>query len=294
MKKNLIAVLVALLVVFGLCQCGKPATETMPDVVGQSVAQAIETLNQAGYKDQTLKNPNGGKADTGVVVGQSPKAHTEQATDTKVTLTVRDFRQEKRERIAKAKKMEEARKAREAEEARKAREARLTQVANEINGKNAVQSVDRLKAENMFGRISPARPGILGDDPEQDLRGFNDSGIEWLVVDATVRMDDGVIDISVDTKTHVDAVNAEKALEGKLSMGAAITACEEYGRQQYPAGFKAHWLGKDAAPADADTWSVRMSVDVTNMFGAKMKDRTCFCKVTGTTDSPQVVDFVLQ
>lgn len=88
MKRNLIAVLFAVLVIVGLTCCGGPGSNAMPDVTGRSVAQAIEMLDDAGYYDQTLRYSDGDRAYGGMVCGQSPQAGTEQSTDVRVVLTV--------------------------------------------------------------------------------------------------------------------------------------------------------------------------------------------------------------
>lgn len=298
MKKNLIAILFALLVVVGLVGCGGDETKPVPDVTGQSMSQAVETLQDAGFYLQTFQTPAGNKAFGGTVTRQSPEAGSEQPTYTKITMTVEsDMEIQKREFEKDMKKA--AKKRAKEEKARKAKEDRVKRVADEIRGTNAMQAIERLEQEHMSGRIT-TNNGIKEDELKQTIKEYADMGIDWVVTEATPRMsgDDGVVDITVDTKARADAANAAKEqsdrLEGKLSMGAAFTACEEYGRHQYPAGFKAHAFSRTAAPADDNTWSVRMTVDVTNMYGAEMKDLTCVCKVTGTTASPQVVDFTVQ
>lgn len=290
MKKNLIAILFAILVVVGLAHCGGPETKTVPDVTGQPVAQAIETLNNAGYYNQTLQYPNGDPAYSGIVDRQTPKAGAEKPTDTKITLTMKDTRMKLQDHAAKA---EQEKK----EKEQKVKE-KLDQVAGEIKGKNAMEAMSRLEKEHMTGRITTGS-GIKEDELKQTIKEYADMGIEWVVTEATPRMDgdNGVIDINVDTKARADAATKRQeqadSLEGKLNESAAIVACEEYGERQFPAGFKAHMFSKTATPADNDTWFVRMTVDVTNAYGAKMKDRTCDCKVTGTTENPQVVEFTV-
>ena len=290
MKKNIIAILFAILVVFGLVQCGGDETKTVPDVTGQTVAQAIQTLNDAGYHNQTLKQPDGSKATNGTITKQSPKAGTEQSTDTIIIMTVENAttrRKAKLDKLAKEKAAE------------KAKLDKLFKTASQIKGQNAVQAMNILETNHMLGTIT-YDTGATEDNLEQHIREDDANGIAWVVTDATPIKDDnaGHIDIKVNTKTHVDAATAQKEqadrLSQKLSEGSALTACEQYGSRLYPAGFKMHNLTGVLQPltaVDDNTWSYKATVDVTNMYGTKMKNLTCECKVTGTNADPQVIEF---
>lgn len=62
----------------------------------------------------------------------------------------------------------------------------------------------------------------------------------------------------------------------------------------YPYGFKTHDIMgviQDFTPKNADTWFYKATVDVTNEYGATAKGLTYECSVTGTTASPQVIEF---
>lgn len=283
MKKNILAILFAILIVAGLVQCGSEDPTTIPNVTGQTVYEAIQTLDNAGYHQHTVQYPDGTTAfGNGPVTGQTPKAGSKQDTSTKITLTIQDPNMEARKTEEKARKEKE----------------HLKQVANEIKGKNAVEALDRLAAEHMTGTIS-YKTGLTEPDFEQHIREFDAAGVPWIVLDATPRQDgnNGRIDITVDTKAHAEKANAEKAqsdrLEGKLDQGTALTACKNYGRMQYPAGFKMHTFTglQTPVPADDNTWSFHVTVDVTNMYGTQLHDLTCECQVTGTTTNPQITEF---
>lgn len=274
-KHKGIAILAAILTVTGLAYCGGNETKTVPDVTGQTVPEAIQTLQKAGYYNQTLQDPDGNPTSNGTVTKQTPKAGTEQPTDTKITLTLEN----------------EATK-------NKAKTDKLNQIVNEITGKNAVQAMNILEKEHMSGTVT-TKNGTNEDNLEQRIREDDANGIEWDVTDTTTHLNNGgTIDITVDTKAHIDAAVARQAqadkLEQKLSQASALSACRQYGNQLYPAGFKMHNLTgvlHPFTPVDDDTWSYKVTVDVTNMDGTKMKNLTCDCKVTGTTANPQVIEF---
>lgn len=94
------------------------------------------------------------------------------------------------------------------------------------------------------------------------------------------------------------AEEQKKIDETEKIIGAteAYTACQMYGERQYPYGFKIHGIiGKIAEePIDNNTgWYFKYTVDVTNAFGATMKDKAMECKVHGTSASPNVDYFVV-
>lgn len=81
----------------------------------------------------------------------------------------------------------------------------------------------------------------------------------------------------------------EEALESKLGVIEAMTACEQYGKQNYR-NFKMHSvLGKIAEYAsDDDTWFLKYKVDADGYEQLTME-----CYVTGTSDSPIVKKFTI-
>lgn len=81
-------------------------------------------------------------------------------------------------------------------------------------------------------------------------------------------------------------------LDAKLDCTTAWIAAEQYGKYEYPYGFKLHYIvGRLAEePADENTWFLKAECTVENAYGNKLKG-TCEAKVTGTTDNPKVVSF---
>lgn len=274
-KRKGIAILAAVPIVLGLAYCGGSGTKTVPDVTGQTISEATKTLQKAGYYNQTLQDPDGNPISSGTVTKQTPKAGTEQSTGTNIILTLGN----------------EATK-------NKAKTDKLNQVVNEIKGKNAVQAMNILEKERMSGTVT-TKNGTDESNLEQLIREDDANGIEWDVTDATPHLDNGgSIDITVDTKANIDAAIAQQAqadkLEQRLSQASALAACRQYGKRLYPAGFKMHNLTgvlQPFTPVDDDTWFYKVTVDVTNMYGANMKNLTCDCKVTGTSEKPQAIEF---
>lgn len=85
--------------------------------------------------------------------------------------------------------------------------------------------------------------------------------------------------------------STQEALSAKLDSSYAWQAVERYGEAQYPAGFKLHWwAGKLAEEADDEnTWFLKAYCDVTG----KGEDLECEAKVTGTTENPRVIYFMV-
>lgn len=93
---------------------------------------------------------------------------------------------------------------------------------------------------------------------------------------------------SVD-EANKNQANREQALEEKLSIVSAMTACEMYGKSNYR-NFKMHSIvGKIAESAyDDNTWYLKYYVDANGY-----ENKTMECYVSGTTDNPSVTNFLV-
>ncbi|MBF4613736.1 PASTA domain-containing protein [Curtobacterium sp. VKM Ac-1376] len=76
-----------------------------------------------------------------------------------------------------------------------------------------------------------------------------------------------------------------------LDRAHAGTACDQYGEQQYPYGWKGHTiLGVIAAENQGDHYFWKFEADVTNAYNAEAA-ATVECTVGGSNDTPQVTEF---
>lgn len=76
-----------------------------------------------------------------------------------------------------------------------------------------------------------------------------------------------------------------------LDRAHAGTACDQYGKQQYPYGWKGHMiLGVIATENQGDHYFWKFEADVTNAFNAEAS-ATVDCTVGGSNDNPQVTSF---
>ncbi|MFS2028721.1 MULTISPECIES: PASTA domain-containing protein [unclassified Curtobacterium] len=77
-----------------------------------------------------------------------------------------------------------------------------------------------------------------------------------------------------------------------LDFGWASTACQQYGEQEFPYGFKGHTLiGLLAQEVQGDEIYLKFEADITNGYGAERK-ATVECSVGGTNGSPNVTYFI--
>ena len=100
----------------------------------------------------------------------------------------------------------------------------------------------------------------------------------------------------INTKENVSSqkqVQEEaSALENKLGHIEACQAAEEYGKKQYPYGFKLHYMsgmyGYAVSGKNKDTWKIKCTATITNAYNAS-QEVDCEFKVTGTNTSQIVV-----
>ena len=83
-------------------------------------------------------------------------------------------------------------------------------------------------------------------------------------------------------------------IEEKLSLSKCWVAAEDYGEEMYPYGFELHYImGKIAEELyDDNTWFLKAECTITNEYNAEYES-VCEIKVTGTTDSPQIAEFIV-
>ena len=104
------------------------------------------------------------------------------------------------------------------------------------------------------------------------------------------------VDLYINTKKEAKKQKQLNELENKLGHINACQAVEEYGKEQYPFGFKLHYMkdlqGYQMVGENNDTWRIQCGVTITNAYGASY-DATCQAEITGSNDAPEVTDFVV-
>ncbi len=135
------------------------------------------------------------------------------------------------------------------------------------------------------------------DEIGNDLAGMDLDG--WTVTGQspsgeTKASEDEEILLTCQSPAAAEADKQKAALEKKLDSVSAWTAVQLYGESEYPYGFDLHTaLGVIAEePSDDNTWFLKATCDVTNAYGTEA-EMTCEAHVTGTSDSPVIVDFTV-
>ena len=104
------------------------------------------------------------------------------------------------------------------------------------------------------------------------------------------------VDLYINTKKEAKKQKQLNELESKLGHINACQAVEEYSKEQYPFGFKLHYMkdlqGYQMVGENNDTWRIQCGVTITNAYGASY-DATCQAEITGSNEAPEVTDFVV-
>lgn len=104
------------------------------------------------------------------------------------------------------------------------------------------------------------------------------------------------VDLYINTKKEAKKQKQLNELESKLGHINACQAVEKYGKEQYPFGFKLHYMkdlqGYQMVGENNDTWRIQCGVTITNAYGASY-DATCQAEITGSNEAPEVTDFVV-
>lgn len=202
-------------------------------------------------------------------------------------------------------------------------------VLGSIFGDDDTTKADATTATATAAPISvPDVSGLAGDEAKKNI---TDAGLEvkwdageasvwvasnWIVLTQSPKAgtrvaDNSTVTLKVERKANETATSTATGLPAQsksaapaapaqaadttpsgLDSGWASTACQQYGEQQFPYGFKAHTLiGLLAQEVQGDEIYLKFEADITNGFGAKRK-ATVECLVGGTNGSPNVTSFI--
>lgn len=286
--KKVVALLVIVLLGITLVGCSSP--KVIPDVIGMTPDEAEEVLKDAGFYSVRLEDAEGNFALTSTsieVLSQSPDAGAEAKSSEKIILVVRTNQDASQEEADAAQK-ERDEKAVEKEEIESTLEA--------LEGKSVL---DAEAVVTSLGFTAEYKHSNSGLDYTEEISSESDKS-RWMIVECKkIDIDQKKITLIINTFENVQNEEANaalvSALNEKLSSGHAWQAVEAYGVLLYPYGFKLHYIvGVLALEAeDENTWYMKATCDVTNEYGATMKDLACEAHVTGTSDNPEVVDFTV-
>lgn len=137
-----------------------------------------------------------------------------------------------------------------------------------------------------------------GYDFTEEIKAFDSDQIAKYVITEVNNIDASSkkVYFTINTQENIDKNNKAKEMEetlsSKLESSYAWQAASDYGKNEYPFGFKLHYIkGKLAQEAvDENTWYLKATCTVTNGYNASM-EMECEAKVTGTNDNPEVIEF---
>jgi len=183
-------------------------------------------------------------------------------------------------------------------------DAAVKTIMDNSKGKPAADIYTQLKDLGYSTKFSMSKTKLDATDTVMlSINNPNDPEmIQWMITDfdpKSFSMVNKTVTFFVDSSENITKQNTEvslyDALNKKLDRGHAWQAVQAYGKVKYPYGFTLHWImGKLAErPQDANTWFLKASCDVTNAYGAKEKGLDCEAEVTGTTDNPKVISFMV-
>lgn len=93
---------------------------------------------------------------------------------------------------------------------------------------------------------------------------------------------------------NTPAPSAEKSTSGGLTQTYALSACRQRGKQEFPYGFKPHFITDAAEPIwSPDSVLLQFGATVKNEYNAK-RDVTVNCNVRGSNDKPEVFGWTAQ
>ena len=93
---------------------------------------------------------------------------------------------------------------------------------------------------------------------------------------------------------NMPAPSAEKSTSGGLTQTYALLACRQRGKQEFPYGFKPHFITDAAEPIwSPDSVLLQFGATVKNEYNAK-RDVTVNCNVRGSNDKPEVFGWTAQ
>ena len=276
---------------------------TMPKVTGFSYSQASQKLQEAGLSNiETRKTDNSlikiSDAESWVVLAQDPAANVEVTARQKVVLTVKSYEEIRAEGL----KAEEERAEQEAQKALQEKQAAMRAGVESVVGQSYIAAYETLSQWGIT--IKWLHSASKQDFTEQVLTSIehpnSEFDIEWIIVEYKDYDEVALtVTLMINTQENINemaaSAAAETALRAKLNPSDAWEAAERYGKNQYPYGFELHSIMGLLAQtaADENTWFLKATCTVTNMYGAEMKGLTCEAKVTGTSDNPIVVYFIV-
>ncbi|MDD3404077.1 MAG: PASTA domain-containing protein [Hespellia sp.] len=295
MKKKLIIVIsitiLIIAVIAGLLLYISSLSTTVPSIINMTADNAKNKLNDAGFTNISFVADKSGDSSfmldysNWTVIAQTPSVNSSIKKSDEITVTCKKTTEIQRD-------------------ADKKDQAKLNTQINEI--KSQLDTLVSSSVENAMSKVSELGFTATylheqsGLDFTEEISGYDEEQLNgWIVTEVSdFDFDNKTVIITINTSENIDDKQDNEAsineLDSKLDSAHAWQAVETYGKSQYPHGFKLHYItdAQTTQPSDENTWFLKSSATVTNAYNAK-EELTCEAHVSGTTDNPQVIDFIV-
>lgn len=110
---------------------------------------------------------------------------------------------------------------------------------------------------------------------------------DYLTGELQINEEEKTVEVELVLASNVEADKQAAALEKTLQLESAWIAVSEYGKDKYNDSFDLNYVtGKiNESLEDEETWFLKATCNVNG------EEKTCEAKVTGTTNSPEVISF---
>ncbi|WP_158336152.1 PASTA domain-containing protein [Bifidobacterium actinocoloniiforme] len=174
----------------------------------------------------------------------------------------------------------------------------------DVTGKNFTEATSALAKEGFAyeAQDGSGQPAVDGTVTEQDPKGGTKT--DATKVKLTVRSSADAAQERAAQKRKEKAEKkaqqqnspapAEKSTSGGLTQTYAQSACDQRGQQEFPYGYKPHYMTAGAEPMwSPDSVMLQYKATVKNGYNAK-RDVTVTCNVRGSNDHPEVFGWLAQ
>lgn len=182
----------------------------------------------------------------------------------------------------------------------KAHNDRSQSIFDKANGKMAIEIYNEFKDlgytvdfKHEITKMDFTETVLYSSDPKD-----TEFYIPWIITDSVLLNNSSkIVTFLINTQEMVDEARKENdmltKLEDKLSPSVAWGTVEMYGKKKHPNGFKLKLItGMLAETAiDENTWFLKSKCEIKNEYGKWIQGYTCESYVSGTTDSPKIVEF---
>lgn len=159
-------------------------------------------------------------------------------------------------------------------------------------GENLFDGINAAKEYNFTVKCVSASSGndmtdYINESDENEIKSYE-------ITDSLAVGGSKSVTFTIANDIDKDNLELKETLSKKLDNGHAWLAVKEYGESQYTNGFDLDYIaGRISEDAvDENTWFLKATCEVTGVDGTSA-EMTCEAHVSGTNESPEIVDFTV-